>query len=437
MVRSLSVCAVFKVAVSGECCSCRSCRSSTLIVDALAEKDGISWVWKGSTALPRKRDPMSDNGRIVTRALLSLSRGGSDASHVKEFDMITQDFVPDEEAFQLPEAKSRASYKSRDILLVGSDFGANSLTSSGYPRVLKEWERGTKIEDAPIVFEGEHTDVAISGFVADERNWGGSLWQIHSRSITFYTSKYWMAKLTEDHLLPLSQRPSGLAEPDFKQLDIQEDAEMDMMGKMLFISLRSDWTPKDDGKAYKCGSVIYCQLDKFLNEGKASVDYEILFEPTERTAYEYFTCTKNYLVLSTMDNVKSKLHFFKLGGDGTSLTLIPGDSEAQIRDCNVRPLDPIEGDEFWFTTSSYTQPSTLYLADAGKVETSDKTEDVFISETFKKLPSQYDSADLIVEQRTAVSEDGTDIPYFIVMKKDVELNGKNPTLLYGYGGKSP
>ena len=104
---------------------------TVLDVDKLAEKDGISWVWKGSRALSRSRDPLSDNGRIVTRCLLSLSRGGADATYLKEFDMITEDFVPEEEAFQLPEAKTRASYKSRDVLLVGSDFGTDSLTDSG------------------------------------------------------------------------------------------------------------------------------------------------------------------------------------------------------------------------------------------------------------------------------------------------------------------
>jgi prolyl oligopeptidase len=408
---------------------------TVLDVDALAEKDGISWVWKGSRALPRKRDPMSDNGRIVTRSLLSLSRGGSDAIHLKEFDMIKQDFVPEDDAFLLPEAKTRASYKSRDVLLVGSDFGPGSLTDSGYPRTVREWPRGTSIEDAPVVFQGEKTDVAVNGYIADETNWGGSLWQIHSRSITFYTSKYWMAKLTEDHLLPPSQRPTGLQEPDFKELQIQEDAEMDYLGSLMFISLRSDWSPKEDGKTFKRGSVIYCPLETFWAEGKEAVDYQILFEPTERTAYEYFTCTKNYLVLATMDNVKSKLQFYKLGDGGNSLTLVSEDTEAQIRSCSVRPIDALENDEFWFTTSDYVTPSSLFLADAAKVETTSEVKsDIFITDKLKTLPPQYDSADLKVEQRTAVSKDGTKIPYFIVMKEGVELNGKNPTLLYGYGG---
>jgi prolyl oligopeptidase len=241
-----------------------------------------------------------------------------------------------------------------------------------------------------------------------------------------------MAELTEDHLLAPSKRPADLAEPEFKKVDVQDDADINFLGNLFIISLRSDWTPKD--VTYTSGSVIYCPVDKFLSEGSKAVNYEIMFEPTERTAYEYFSCTKNYLILSTMDNVKSKLQFFKLGDNGSSLTLISGDTEAQIRDCSVRPLDATDGDEFWFTASSYTQPTSLYLADAAKMEESSGEEDPFIVEKVKTLPPQYDSAGLDVDQRFATSKDGTKVPYFIVMKKDIELNGKNPTLLYGYGG---
>ena len=242
-----------------------------------------------------------------------------------------------------------------------------------------------------------------------------------------------MAELTEDHLLAPSKRPPELPELEFKKVDVQDDADINFLGNLIIISLRSDWTPRDT--TFKSGSVIYCPLDKFLTEGSTAVEYEILFQPTERTAYEYFSCTKNYLILSTMDNVKSKLQFFKIADNGNSLTLISGDTEAQIRDCSVQPMDPTDGDEFWFTTSSYTQPTTLYLADASKMETiKSGEEDAFIVQKVKTLPPQYDASGLCVEQRFATSKDGTQVPYFIVMKEDIELNGKNPTLLYGYGG---
>eukprot|EP00536_Pseudo-nitzschia_multiseries_P011886 jgi/Psemu1/30400/gm1.30400_g len=418
--------------------------TTVLDVDALAEKDGISWVYKGSSLLPRSKDPT--NGKIVTRALLQLSRGGSDAVHVKEFDLPTAEFVGEEDGgFCVGEAKTRITYKGRDVLLIGSDFGEGSLTDSGYPRTVKEWSRGTPLEDAPTVFEGEATDVAVNGYVADQRNWGGNLWQVHSRSITFYTGKYWFAKLTEDHLLKPEDRPEGLPEPEFREMEIQDDAGLDYMGNILFIELRSDWTPKDDadgtgigtGVTYKQGSVIYCDFEKFWSGGKNSVDYSILFEPTAKTAYNGFGVTKNYLILSTTDTVKSKLEFYKLGDNGNSITKVStGDTEAKIRDASFRSIDTKENDEFWFTTSGYTTPSTMYSADLSKIEEEGASgkEDAFVKEKLKSLPSQYNSDDLVVEQKFATSKDGTEVPYFMIRKKDIELNGKNPTLLYGYGG---
>ena len=128
--------------------------TTVLDVDRLARDENMPWVWRGSRVLPRARDPMSENGTRVTRALISLSKGGTDAVVVREFDLLTSEFVSSN-PFSLPEAKTRASYKSRDVLLVGSDFGPDSLTGAGFPRTIREWIRGTPIEDAPVVFEGE------------------------------------------------------------------------------------------------------------------------------------------------------------------------------------------------------------------------------------------------------------------------------------------
>lgn len=80
---------------------------TVLDVDDLAKKDEISWVYKGSRGLPRSRDPT--NGKLVTRSLLMLSDGGADATYLKEFDHVAKEFVTDR-PFNLPEAKTRASY---------------------------------------------------------------------------------------------------------------------------------------------------------------------------------------------------------------------------------------------------------------------------------------------------------------------------------------
>jgi len=428
---------------------------TVLDVDALAVQDNVSWVYKGNTPLPRARDDDNHNNNFnnndhnnnnnnttqVRRALLLLSRGGSDAVHTKEFDLVTRSFVT-EHPFQLGEAKTRASYKSRNVLLVGSDFGPGTLTDSGYPRQVREWVRGTSIDSAPVVFEGAATDVSVGMYVSDERVWGGGIYEIQYRSLTFYTSKYWCRKIAPEHLLAPNdaRRLAALADPEppaFVAIDIPEDASISFLGQMAIISLRSDWEPKP-GVKFQRGSVIVTHADHFLEQGAAgsSCEYTPLFEPTERTAYEYHTATKNYLILSTLDTVQSKLEFYKITENGTQLVRVDTESAVpQIRDCNCRPVDPYAGsDDFFFTTSDFTTPSTLFLADATMVETVRDQPDAFIKQQLKSLPPQYESSNLTVEQRMAKSKDGTEIPYFIVMPKDLVLDGTNPTLLYGNGG---
>jgi prolyl oligopeptidase len=425
--------------------------TTVLDVDDLAEKEEMSWVWKGSRVLPRARDPMSGEAggmQVTTRALISLSRGvaghaGSDAVVLREFDLRTCQFVsPADNAFTLFEAKTRASYQSRDVLLVGSDFGPDSLTQSGNPRTIREWVRGTDVNDAPVVFEGEVSDVAVSAYIDDQRVRGGGIYDVRTRALTGTTSKYWVRKVKYEQLLAPDdpQRAGAGAPPEFKQVEVPEDAEIDFVGNLLMISLRSNWEPVPGKKKYYQGSIIYVNAHKFLKYGPKDRIYHELFRPTERTACENYSVTQNFLILSIMDNVKSKLEFYRLEKDANHLRLVGTDKLSQIRAINVRAVDPYQGDEFWFTTSGYTEPSTLWLADASKMDTQDKKivkktgSEGYIVRKLKALPCQFNASDLKVVQKIASSKDGTEVPYFMIMKTDTQFNKKNPTLLYGYGG---
>ena len=125
---------------------------TVLDVDALGAAEKESWVFKGAQFLrPDYR-----------RCLISLSRGGADARVTREFDVETKSFVKD--GFQLPEAKSQVSWIDIDTVFVGTDFGAGSMTTSGYPRIAKIWKRGRPLADATLVYEGKPTDMAAYAF---------------------------------------------------------------------------------------------------------------------------------------------------------------------------------------------------------------------------------------------------------------------------------
>ena len=155
---------------------------TVLDIDALCETEGESWVWHGPTFL--------DEGTgLFDRCLLSLSPGGSDADTYREFDVVTKAFVtPEDGGFVVPVAKSRVSWKSRDVLFVGTDFegDSSSMTDSGYPRLAKEWRRGTPLADATLVFEAQQADMSASA----TRWFDRSTWfTYYRRQITFYSSE--------------------------------------------------------------------------------------------------------------------------------------------------------------------------------------------------------------------------------------------------------
>ncbi|MDZ7740481.1 MAG: prolyl oligopeptidase family serine peptidase [Bacteroidota bacterium] len=74
--------------------------------------------------------------------------------------------------------------------------------------------------------------------------------------------------------------------------------------------------------------------------------------------------------------------------------------------------------------TSFTFPSTIYTYDIEKNE----------SEVYKESEIDFNADNFETEQIFFKSKDGTKVPMFLVHKKGIEKNGKNPVLLYGYGG---
>ena len=94
-------------------------------VDELSRVDDENWVWAGAEVIEPD----------YTLALIELSRGGADATVVREFDMDKREFVAD--GFQFTEAKSAVSWQDHNTVLVGPNFGEGLLTDSGYLRIVQ------------------------------------------------------------------------------------------------------------------------------------------------------------------------------------------------------------------------------------------------------------------------------------------------------------
>ena len=215
-----------------------------------------TWVWHGSTLL--------DEGAASTwdRALIKLSPGGSDADTTREFDLVEERFLaPEEGGFALPTAaKTSIRYRSRDEILVGTDFDGtgSSMTDSGYARVVKSWKRGTPIEEARPVFEAEQADIAGSQYSYHDR---GTVHEFQLRSITFYTSKYWYRSLTPERVKAVSAADE---DTPFLPVPIPEDASISTFGSEAMVSLRTDWSPPGQDTTFKAGSLLTAPMSEVM-----------------------------------------------------------------------------------------------------------------------------------------------------------------------------
>ncbi len=353
-------------------------------LDKLAASEKENWVWKNAQVLYHDYD----------LALVELSRGGADAVVVREFDLTKKEFVKD--GFTLPEAKSDISWRNRDSLFVGTDFGPGSMTDSGYPRIVKEWKRGTPISDAKTLFEGKKTDVGVNGYVVHDH---GQTYEFISNHPTFFSEDVYLRR-----------------DDKFISIEKPADAVVLTYDKNILLRLRSDW--KVGGKAYTSGTLLAEDFEEYL---KGERKFDVLFEPTERKSLDSVDDTKNYLILTELDNVNSRPYLLshKNGVWQRTKMDVPA-----IGSVSIDGIDADESDAYFVSITNFITPSSLYLGTAGQPGL----------ELLKQLPKFFKADDLEIQQFDAKSKDGTRVPYFMVARKGLKLDGSNPTILYGYGG---
>lgn len=372
-----------------------------LDVDALCAQEGEDWVWHGAQLL--RTGPLA-----FTRALVSLSRGGSDADVTREFDLLTRRFIPaDEGGFVRNEAKGSLGWIDADTVFVQTaDDG--EPTSSGYPRRARRWSRGSALAQAPIVFEGEREDLLVSahhdrtpGF---ERDWV-------TRALTFYTSQRFL-------LLP---------DGGTELLAVPDSAEAGVVREWLLVELREDW--EAGGARHLAGSLLVIDFEAFRAGSRA---FTALFVPSETTALVGATWTRHHLVLNVLDDVKNRLRVLTppVADDGEWLAT-PLSAAPEIGTVGVAAVDRDDEsyqDALWMTATDYLTPTTLSLVHLGEDGS------VASAEPLKHAPAFFDSDGLVSQQHFATSQDGTRVPYVVVRREDLPMDGTAPTLLYGYGG---
>ncbi|HSQ73164.1 MAG TPA: prolyl oligopeptidase family serine peptidase, partial [Rubrivivax sp.] len=363
----------------------------TLIdIDALGREEGENWVWSGATCL----------GPDYRRCLVSLSRGGADATVVREFDTVARAFVAG--GFALPEAKTSVDWLDADTVFIGTDFGPGSLTDAGYPRVVKRWKRGQALADAVTVFEARPGDVMA--YASVDHTPGFERISL-GRVVDFYNNRQFL--LVGDRAVPV---------------DKPDDAQLSFWRERVLIELRSDWRVGE--QTFPRGSLLVADADAhLLGERKL----QALFTPTATRSLSGFTATRSTLLLTVLDNVASRIEEWSCQGGNWSKREVrapfPGTLSANALHDPLLQDDPLA--EAWLLNAAdFLSPDSLQLGHSGSDE----------REILKSRPAFYSADGMRVEQRFATSRDGTRVPYFVVWPRGAKADGDNPTLLHGYGG---
>jgi prolyl oligopeptidase len=356
-----------------------------LDLDALNKTEKENWVWHGASCLRP----------TYTQCLIALSRGGADADVTREFNLANKEWVKG--GYFRPEAKGSLGWIDADTVFVSTDFGVGSMTESGYARIAKIWTRGTAMSSAKKVYEGQSSDLGVGAYRDDTP---GFERDFVSRNIAFYNDELYL--LGNDGSLT--------------KIDAPNSANKSVYREWLSLELREPYGV--NGKTYAAGSLIVTQFDDFM---KGRRDFDVLFEPSDTTSFVGMSPTKNYFILNVLDNVKNRLYVVKHGDKGWTREPLKG--APNFGTVSATAVDAEDSDDYFLTVTDYVTPTTLML---GTIEKN--------PEPLKQLPAFFDAKGLKIEQFFATSKDGTKVPYFMVSNKNTKLNGKNPTLLYGYGG---
>lgn len=354
-----------------------------LDIDKLAAEENKNWIFKGSNC-----------SADLSRCLMSLSPGGGDTVVTREFDMASRTFPA--AGFNLPEAKAEAEYLDTDSILFATDFGSGTLTASGYPRIVKLWRRGQRIEDATTLFAGRPEDVRVTPAVFHSGT--GSV-ALVERDVSFFETEY--------HAVTADGRTVALPLPLYANVRTA-------FGGDLLITLRQDWTPEGNPKVPQ-GSLIAFPINEFLETSKMP-RLSVLYTPDARSSINGVQASRDAVYASIFENVTGSVRVFRRGSNGWTNTRLDLPQGGSTRVASANSFGP----ETHVAHQGFLNPNTLYETDGSAIR------------PLKALPAQFDAAPYEQSQYEAVSADGTKIPYFLVRPKNA--SGPLPVVLYGYGG---
>ncbi len=362
-----------------------------LDLDALAASDEEDWIWGGAYLEPEKRE----------RAVLRLSRGGSDGVVHREFDLGSLSFVAD--GFNLPEAKGGISWLDPDTLLLSSALGDGMATRSGYARTVRLWKRGADPLTAPAIFETGSESLGVSGYL-DRTAESERLWFIEKPAF-----------------FGVIGRIGDRSGPKMK-IDLPRDARWDSFGDWLAVKPRKPWTV--GGTTHAADALIGISLSSFIAGGRGFVT---VFEPGDRRALQSFFWNNGKLIISYLVNLVPRFEMFtpeRQEWTRRALDAVPAEGTVHLSSLDAGHHET--NGEVLISAQDPITPPQLLLFDLNVPPP------LGAPVILKRNPETFDASGLVVTRHEAVSTDGEMIPYTQV--GPANGNGDAPVHLTAYGG---
>ncbi|MFS2176419.1 prolyl oligopeptidase family serine peptidase [Rhizobium pisi] len=364
-------------------------------LDAFCASEGKRWSWRGAVTCAWE----------PTRVLFSLSDGGSDLIRQVEFDAESKQIV--EGGFDLPAVRSHANWLNRDEICYFGSIDRFSSTRSGWPRVGRRLKRAQRPEDATIMFEAADDDVYGFNIIIDPALSGASA---AAGLISIFGTA---------HEIGVASAFLVANDGTQRRIDLPKEADFQFNRDHCL------WRAKTDERV-ATGSLV---LQSFDPTSQTMLGPQrILFQPAEGQSISQMMLMREWCVFIISDRLRPRLMVLDLTKPDAEQREIA--LPADMQTAHFRPLHAelhLGDDTLYIVGQGFLQPPACY-----RLELSDrrrKAEPIFVA----AAPSYFDATDMSSELLEAVSEDGTKVPYRLVLPKQW-TKGALPVLLYGYGG---
>jgi len=360
---------------------------------ALRRAEGVAWVWKGVDCLPG-----------TDRCLVSLSVGGADAKVVREFDLRRREWVAG--GFRAEAGSGELYWVDADTVLLLGGTRVGDVSVTGMPRRVRLWQRAQPLAEATVLFTARPSTSGITllDMTADATPARGWTFTIVDADVD--EERIWQLSLRGRQRVP-SPMTGG--------------ESIERQGAWLVLRLpRETWVA---GAYLPPGTLLTLP---WTDVGKGTSTPTVLFVPHAGASVQSIAALHDGLVLNVLDEGRVRPRWMIPGLDRWTYRPLPL-PVCDTVSAEAAAFDGAGSNRFWLQEQDVRSPPRRWLLDAMQAEP-------HRARCENPGATTGERRDLVVERRSAISDDGTRVPYVMVHAPGLATEGRNPVLMQAYGG---